>query len=73
MVKYYIQSKKGFYPYKNICNFEKFKEELPERNEFYSSLKGKGTSNKEYQHVLKVQNKFEIKTMKYCHDYRDVS
>ena len=34
---------------------------------FYSSLTGK-ESDKEYEHGLKVWNKFEIKTMKDYHD-----
>ena len=46
----------------------KFNETLPSKNEFYSSLNGKGISDKEYQHVLKAWNKFEMKTMKDYHD-----
>ena len=34
------------------------------KNEFYSALSGKGISDKEYQHVLKVWNMFKMKTMK---------
>ena len=37
-----------------MCDFEKFNETLPNKSEFYSSLSGKGNSNKEYPHVLKV-------------------
>ena len=51
-----------------MSDFEKFKKELPSKKRFYSSLTGKNISNKEYDHVLKVWNKFEIKTMKYYHD-----
>ena len=36
---------------------------------FYSSLTGKKNSNKEYDHVLKVWNKFEMKTMKNYDDF----
>ena len=32
---------KGFYPYDYMSNFEKFKEELPSKEKFYSSLSGK--------------------------------
>ena len=35
---------------------------------FYSSLTGKKISNKRYEHVFKVWNKFEIKKMKDYHD-----
>ena len=52
-----------------MSNFEKFKEQLPSREKFYSSLTGKKVSGKEYQHVFKVWNKFELKTMK---DYYDL-
>ena len=36
---------------------------------FYSSLTGKTISDKEYDHVLDVWNKFEMKTMKDSHDF----
>ena len=36
-----------------------FKEQLPNKENFYSSLTGKKISDKEYDHVLKVCNKFE--------------
>ena len=46
------------------------KKKVPGKNEFYSSLSGKGISDKERQHLLKVWNKFEMKTMKdYCDLY----
>ena len=51
-----------------MSDSEKFKEQLPSTKKFYSSLKGKKTSDKEYEHVLKVWNKFEVKTMKDYHD-----
>ena len=47
-----------------MSDFEKFMEEtLPRKEMFYSSLTGK-KSDKEYEHVLKVWNKFEMKTIK---------
>ena len=47
-----------------MSDFEKFMEEkLPCKEMFYSSLTGK-KSDKEYEHVLKVWNKFEMKTIK---------
>ena len=51
------------YPYKYMSDFEKFKEELPSREKFYS-LTGKKITDKEYELVLEVCDKFEIKTMK---------
>ena len=53
-----------------MTDFEKFKEKLPSKEKFYSSLAGKKINDKEYDHVLKVWDKFEMKTMK---DYHDVT
>ena len=49
-------------------DFETFKEELPSKEKFYSSLTNKKINDKEYEHVLNVWNKFEMKTMKDYHD-----
>ena len=49
--------------------FEKFKEELPSKEKFYSSLTYRKITEKEYEHVLNVLYKFEMKTMK---DYQDL-
>ena len=35
---------------------------------FYSSLTGNKISNKEYEHALKIWERFEMKTMKDYHD-----
>ena len=43
-------------------------ETLPSKNKFYSSLSSKGISDKDYQHALRVCNKFEMKTIKDYHD-----
>ena len=51
-----------------MTDFEKFKEKLPSKEKFHSLLTGKKISNKEYDHVLNVWNKFEMKTMKDYHD-----
>ena len=59
---------KGFYTYDYMRNFEKFKEELPSKEKFYSSLSCKKSSYNEYEHVLKVWNKFEMKTITGYHD-----
>ena len=55
---------KRFDSYKYRSSFEKFKEESPDVNKFYSSLSGKGISDKEYQNFLKFWNKLRMKTMK---------
>ena len=35
-----VVKQKGFYPYENTSNYEKFKEELPSKDNFYSLLTG---------------------------------
>ena len=37
-----------------ICDFEKFKEELPSKEKFYSSLTNRKINDKEYEYVLNV-------------------
>ena len=49
-------------------DFEKFKDELPRKEKFYSFLTGKRNSAKEYKHIIKVWNKFKMKKMKDYHD-----
>ena len=44
-----------------MFDFEKFNENFALQKKFCSSLSGKEISDKEYQHVLKVQNKFETR------------
>ena len=51
-----------------MTDFEKFKEELPSKEKFYSSLTDRKTTDKGYEHVHNVWNKFEMKTMKDYHD-----
>ena len=59
---------KGFYTYEFMSDFEKFKEELRSKENLYSSSTSKKISEKEYEHVLKVWNKFEMKAMSDYHD-----
>ena len=54
-----LVKQKRFYPFEYISSSGKFKERLPRKGKFYSSLKGKRISNKEYEHVLKVWNRLE--------------
>ena len=51
-------------------DFRKFKEELFSKEKFYSSLTDRKNSDKVYEHVLNVRNKFETKKMK---DYQDLN
>ena len=63
-----LVKQKGFYLYEYMNNSEKFKEQLLSKEKFYSSLTDKKFSDKEYEHVLKVWSKFEIKASKDYHD-----
>ena len=49
-------------------DFGKFKEELPSKEKFYSSLTGRKINDKDYEHVLDVWDKFKMRTMKNYHD-----
>ena len=60
----HLTKQKELYPYEYMSDFKKFKEELRSKAKFHSSLTGKKVSDKEYNHVLKVWNKFEMKMMK---------
>ena len=64
-----LVKQKGFYSYEYMIDFEKFKEELPRKEKFYSSLTNRKISDKEYEHVFNVWKKFEMKAMK---DYQDL-
>ena len=50
-----------------MSSFEMFKERLPSKEKFCSSLTGKTISDKDYKHVLKIWNTFKMKTMKDYH------
>ena len=63
-----LVKEKRLYPYEYMTDFEKFKEELPSKEKFYSSITHRKVSDKEYEHVSSVWKKFEIKTIKDYHD-----
>ena len=50
-----------------MSNFKKFKKELPWKEKFYNSLTDREIRDKEYEHVISVWNKFEMKTIKDYH------
>ena len=50
-----------------MSDFENFKEELLSKERNYSSLTGKKIGGKEYDRILKVWNKVEMKAMKDYH------
>ena len=47
---------------------ESLKNNYQTKKKFYSSLTGKKISEKEYEHVLKVEYVLKMKTMKDYHD-----
>ena len=59
---------KGFHAYRYMSDFEKFKEILPSKEKFYSPFTGEKIGDKEYGHVLKEPDRFEMKAMKDYHD-----
>ena len=63
-----LVKQKIYYPLKYMTNFKKFKEQLPSKETFDSSLTGKKVNDEEYGHVLNVWNKLEMRTMKNYHD-----
>ena len=52
-----------------MSNFEKFKEELTSEKRFYSLMTGKNISDKEYEHVVMVWDRFAMKKMKGYHNF----
>ena len=59
-----LVKQKRFYTHEYMCDFEKFEEQLPSKEKFYSLLIVKKISDKENDYVRKVRNKFQKKTMK---------
>ena len=56
--------RKGIYPYEYMDGWDRFNEEkLPNKSDFYSSLKMEDISKIDYRHALKVFNKFNIKNL----------
>ena len=49
-----LVNQKGFYLYKYIIGFEKFKEVFPGKEKFYDSLAGKQISDSDCDHILNV-------------------
>ena len=58
-----LAKQRGFYPYECMSGFEKFKEELPSKENFYSFLTFTKLVIKS-EHVLKIWGKLDMETMK---------
>ena len=49
-----LVKQKGFHPYEYMSDFEKFKEELPGKEKFYSCLIDREITGNDYEHVVNV-------------------
>ena len=64
-----LVTRKEIYPYEYMNSFEKFDEtKLPNRDDFYSSLKDEHVSDKNYDHALEVWHGSEMNAMGDYHD-----
>ena len=64
-----LVKQKGGYPYEYMDSFEKsFHEKLPNRYDFFISLKDECISETYYLHSINVWNTCKINTMGDCHD-----
>ena len=64
-----LVKEKGVYPYEYMDRFKRFNEDkLPDKCEFFSSLKDKCISKEEYDGAINIWNVFKIKTLGKYHD-----
>ena len=60
--KFILLLRKGFYPYEDMNNWEKFDEAtISPKEAFYSKLNLEDISDEDYPHIQKVWKVFEIK------------
>ena len=64
-----LVKQKGRYPYEYMDSFKKFSEDkLPDRCEFYSSLKDECITEKDYLHTINVWDVLKVNTMSHYQD-----
>ena len=64
-----IVKKKGVYPHEYMDSFKKFfVNKLPDKHEFFSSLKDQCISEKDYEKAKNIWNVFKMKTLGDYHD-----
>ena len=67
--KYSLLLRKGIYPYEYRDSWERFDENtIPPKEAFYSKLDLENITDKDYEHVEKVWEVFEIKSLVEHHD-----
>ena len=67
-MKLNLMSKKGVYPYDYMDSFDKFNEQLPTKEDFFSILNNEHITDEDYNHTLKVWKTFSLKNMGEYHD-----
>ena len=61
--------RKGVFPHDWFNSLEKLDErQLPQKEAFYSKLNNSNITDDDFEHALKVWDKFEIKTFREYHD-----
>ena len=64
-----LLKQKGVYPYKYMDSFKNFSEnKLPDRPEFYNSLKDECINEKDYLASINLWNEFKMKSLGDYHD-----
>ena len=67
--KFFLLLRKGIYPYEYMDSWERFDENtIPPKEAFYSELNLENITDKDYEHVKKVWEAFEIKNLGEYHD-----
>lgn len=69
-IKFELMKEKGVYPYDYMDSFQKFNEELPATEDFFSILNDEHVTDKEYQHAREVWETFNLKSVG---EYREIS
>ena len=67
--KFFLLLRKGIYPYEYMDSWERFDENtIPPKEAFYSELNLENITDKDYEHVKKVWEAFQIKNLGEYHD-----
>ena len=67
--KFFLLLRKGIYTYQYMDSWERFDENtIPPKEAFYSELNLGGISDADYEHVKKVWESFDIKSLGEYHD-----
>ena len=61
-------ARKGVYPYDYMDSFDRFNDNLPTKEDFYSILNKEHISDEECKHAQNVWNTFSLKNMGDYHD-----